>query len=67
MNKSKGELLKLGKEKPGMIYNQVWEVTCMTWPTPIPDKMNRTIVKLGKIKDLKGYAYAIKQRVCVIY
>ena len=60
MNKSKGKLLKLGEEKSDMIFNQVWEVTCMTWSTPIPDKMNCTIVNLGKIKDLKGYDYAVK-------
>jgi len=46
MNKKEGKLVQLGKEKPDMIFNKVWEVTCMTWPEPIPEKMDRTKVKL---------------------
>jgi hypothetical protein len=46
MNKSKGKLLKLGEEKPDMIFNQVWEVTCMTWPTSMPKKMDKSKVKI---------------------
>ncbi len=46
MNKEQGKLLKRGQEKPDMVFNQVWEVTRMTWPTPIPEKMDKSRVKL---------------------
>jgi len=46
MNKSQGKLIRLGEEKPDMIFNQVWEVTCMTWPEPVPEKMDRSRVKV---------------------
>lgn len=49
MNKAQGKLLKLGEEKTDMVFNQVWEVTCMTWPTPIPEKMDKSKGKLIRV------------------
>jgi len=49
MDKKQVKMVKLGEEKPDMVFNKVWEVTCMTWPTPIPKKMDRTKVKLIRV------------------
>jgi hypothetical protein len=46
MNKKKGQLVKMGEEKPDIVFNKVWEITCMTWPAPVPEKMDRSKVKL---------------------
>ncbi|WP_157753610.1 hypothetical protein [Ghiorsea bivora] len=49
MNKKAVKMVKLGEEKPDMVFNKVWEVTQMTWPEPIPKKMDRTKVKLIRV------------------
>ena len=46
MNKKAVKMVKLGKEKPDMVFNKVWEVTQMTWPEPTPEKIDRTKVRL---------------------
>ncbi len=28
-------------DKPDPVFNKVWEVTCLAWPEPIPEKMDR--------------------------
>ncbi len=33
-------------EQLDIVFNRVWEVTQMSWPEPIPEKMDRTKTKL---------------------
>jgi len=46
--------VELGKEPVDLVYNKIWEVTCMTWPEPIPEKMDRSVVKLARLHDWKS-------------
>lgn len=36
----------LKDEAIDMVFNRVWEVTQMSWPEPIPEKMDRTKTRL---------------------
>jgi len=36
----------LKDDKVDLVFNKVWEVTCMSWPETIPEKMDRTKVRL---------------------
>jgi len=49
MNRAQTKLVKLGQEAPDMVFNQVWEVTCMTWPEAVPEKMDRSVTSFKKL------------------
>ncbi len=42
MQTKQTNLVKLGREPIDLVFNKVWEVTCMTWPEPVPEKMDRS-------------------------
>jgi len=37
---------RMGEEEVDLVFNQVWEVTRMTWPEPLSEKLDRSKVKL---------------------
>jgi len=52
---TKAILTKMGEEKADLVFNQVWEVTRMTWPEPFSEKLDRSKVKLIRAdKRLSG-------------
>ena len=49
MERKQTQWVELGKEPVDLVYNKVWEVTCMSWPEPVPEKMDRSRVVLTRL------------------